>query len=79
MGPDQRSGEGDDPLEHGQAMLTAMSAALALDRLVTDNALVESRAAIARSVELIATCRQGMPHFADPSLPRGGKARRRSR
>ena len=59
--------------------MTGLSPALALDRLVTDNALVESRAAIARSVELIATCRQGMPHFGDASLPRGGKARRRSR
>jgi hypothetical protein len=79
MGPDQRSGEGDDPLEHGQAMLTGLSAALALDRLVTNRVLITSRIAIARSTELVAACRQGMPHFGDSPISLEDKAGRRAR
>jgi len=67
--PPQRPGQGDGPLEQAQAMLTGLSAALAHDRALTDKVLSNGRTAIARSVELVATCRQGMPDFADPSLP----------
>jgi hypothetical protein len=74
MGLNQRSGEGDDSQEQGRAMLTWLSAALALDRLVTDRVLIKSRAAIARSTELVAACRQGMPHFGEPSISPEHKA-----
>jgi hypothetical protein len=58
-------------------MLTGLSAALALDRLVTDRVPAKGRAAIARGNELVAACRQGMIHFADPSWPPEDRAGRR--
>jgi hypothetical protein len=79
MRPQRRPGEGDGPLEQGRAMSTGLSAALELDRLITDKARVESRAAIARSTALVAACRQGMPRFGDPPLPPEDKVGRRSR
>jgi len=57
MGRQQQTGEDGDPLVPGHALLIGLSAALAHDRVATVNVLANGRIAIARSRELLTSCR----------------------